>query len=246
MKIYAILHSKYNFNLNEIDQLLNIIKQWYCLNDDTNLFTDKTKKLIIKINLHNFRLPQYLYRAYSFKTQSDLDSFLKGSNTKLSHPTKDYESWTSSMKVAESYYPGGQYQLNKENKYGVILKIKQSVFQDKIKFSLENLFGSQNPGFSGNTSNLDKKIFFNAVFQYLSNKLLDTIKNKGPEGLTKQEIQDFQYSIPGLVRAVSEYEYLTEPLDYPQPLVVKITDKKLIPAYQGMWRNKDDKPKKHN
>lgn len=234
MKIYQILHTKFNLNLNEIDQLINIIKQWYCLNNDKDLFTNNTKKLIMKINLHNFRLPQYLYRAYSFKTQKELDDFLKGSNTKLSHPFKDYESWSSSLKVAESYYPGGQYQLNKDNKYGVILKIKQSVFHDKIKFSLENLFGSKDPTTVGNTIGTDKKIFFNAIFQYLSNNLLDTIKAKGPEGISKQDIQDFQYVIPGLVRAVSEYEYLTEPLDYPQPIVVKITDKKLIPSYQGM------------
>lgn len=237
MKLYAILHTKYKLDLKEIDQLINIIKQWYCLNNDADLFTQRTKKLLNKINFHNFRVPQYLYRAYSFNTQKDLDQFLKGAQTKLKHPVKDYESWTSSIKVAESYYPGGEYQLNKDAKYGVILKIKSSVFQDRIKFSLENLFGSNidnEKEIKGNSATTDKKIFFNAVFQYLSGKILDTIKSKGPEALSKQEIQDFQYIIPGLVRSVSEYEYLLEPLDYPQPLIVKITDKKLIPAYEGM------------
>ena len=211
MKLYSTLHQKYNLNGKEIDQLLYVLKQWYCLNDDTDLFTPQTNKLLLKINTHNFKLPSALFRAYSFTSKEALNSFLKAAETKLKHPSKDYESWTSSPRVAEAYFPGGEFQLNKDSKYGVILKINRNTFQDHIKFSIENLFsGSQ-----------DKKIFFGEVFKYLSKDLLLNIKNGD---LTKKDIQDFQHVIPGLVRAISEFEYLLEPIDYPDFTIYKITN----------------------
>ena len=200
------------FNLNEDETvlLIKVLKDWYCLNDDSELFTPRINKLLLKINTHNFKLPSTLFRAYSFNSKEALNSFLRAAKTKLKHPSKDYESWTSSPRVAESYFPGGEYQLNKDSKHGVILKINRNTFQDRIRFSIENLFSEAK----------DKKIFFTEVFRYLSKDLLLNIKNGN---LTKKDIREFQHIIPGLVRAISEYEYLLEPIDYPDFTIYKIT-----------------------
>lgn len=199
----------FNLNQNETDLLIKILKEWYCLNNDTNLFTPQVNKLLLKINFMNFKLPQYLYRAYSFKTEKELNSFLKQAETRLCHPKKDYESWTSSINVAKKYAPGGENQFNSEYKYGVILKIKRFHFEDRIKFSIENLFRDYK----------DRKILFGELFSYMSKDILKKIKDGN---LSKQDIQAFQHSIPGLVRAISEFEYMIGPMDYPEVIIFEI------------------------
>ena len=199
----------FNLNENETALLVKVLKEWYCLNKDENLFTPQVNKLLLKINSMYFKLPNYLYRAYSFKTEKDLNNFLKQAETKISHPYKDYESWTSSINVAKKYAPGGENQLNSEYKYGVILKIPRFDFEDRIKFSIENLFKEYK----------DRKILFGELFSYMSKDILKKIKDGN---LSKQDIQAFQYSIPGLVRAISEFEYMIGPIDYPEAIIFEI------------------------
>ena len=198
----------FNLNQNETDLLIKILKEWYCLNNDTDLFTPQVNKLLLKINSMNFKLPQYLYRAYSFEKEEDYKKFIDSSFKRIAHPTKDYESWTSSLAVARRYMPGGEGQLNKNAKIGIILKIPRFDFEDRIKFSIENLFKQYS----------DRKVLFTEMFSYMSKDLMQKIKTGY---LSKQDILEFQHSIPGLVRAISEFEYMIGPLDYPQPEMVE-------------------------
>ena len=73
--------------------------------------------------------------------------------------------------------------------------------------SIENLFKEYS----------DRKILFNALFQYLSKDLMRSLKDGN---LSTKDIQEFQHIIPGMVRAISEYEYMIGPLDYPSPITV--------------------------
>lgn len=199
----------FNLNEQETDLLIRILKQWYCLNDDSELFTPQVNRLIFKINSTNFKLPQYLYRAYSFENIKDYEKFIAGAEKRIAHPNKEYESWTSSLSVAKKYMPGGEAQLNKNAKYGIILKIPRFDFEDRIKFSIENLFKQYS----------DRKVLFSEMFSYMSSGIIQKIKYNS---LTKQDILEFQHSIPGLVRAISEFEYMIGPLDYPQPECVEL------------------------
>ena len=206
----------FNLDERETNLLIKILKDWYCLNDDSELFTPQVNNLIMKINKMYYKLPAYLYRAYSFEHQKDYDKFIAGAEKRIAHPTKDYESWTSSLAVAEKYMPGGEAQLNKKAKIGIILKIPRFDFEDRIKFSIENLFKQYS----------DRKILFAEMFSYMSKDILEKIKYGN---LTKQDILTFQHSIPGLVRAISEFEYMIGPLDYPQPQCVKLIGVQDIP-----------------
>lgn len=206
----------FNLNQNETDLLIKILKDWYCLNKDTDLFTPQVNKLLLKINSMNFKLPSYLYRAYSFETKKDYDNFINNAEKRIAHPSKDYESWTSSLTVAKRYMPGGEGQLNKNAKIGIILKIPRFDFEDRIKFSIENLFKNYS----------DRKILFSELFSYMSKDILQKIKIGN---LSKQDILEFQHSIPGLVRAISEFEYMIGPLDYPKPECIELIGIENIP-----------------
>ena len=206
----------FNLNQNETDLLIKILKDWYCLNNDSNLFTPPVNKLLLKINSMNFKLPQYLYRAYSFETKKDYNNFIDNAEKRIAHPTKDYESWTSSLTVAKRYMPGGEGQLNKNAKIGIILKIPRFDFEDRIKFSIENLFKNYS----------DRKILFSELFGYMSKDILQKIK---VGNLSKQDILEFQHSIPGLVRAISEFEYMIGPLDYPKPECIELIGIENVP-----------------
>ena len=199
----------FNLNEQETNLLIKVLREWYCLNNDENLFTPQVNNLIIKINKMNYKLPQYLYRAYSFEKESDYNNFIKNAEKRIAHPSKDYESWTSSLNVAKMYLPGGDAQLNKNAKIGIILKIPRFDFEDRIKFSIENLFKEYN----------DRKVLFTELFSYMSKDIMSQIKYGN---LSKQTILNFQHSVPGLVRAVSEFEYMIGPLDYPQPEGVEL------------------------
>lgn len=164
----------------------------------------------------NFKLPTYLYRAYSFEKEEDYKKFIDSSFKRIAHPTKDYESWTSSLAVARRYLPGGEGQLNKNAKIGIILKIPRFDFEDRIKFSIENLFKQYS----------DRKILFTEMFSYMSKDLMQKIKTGY---LSKQDILEFQHSIPGLVRAISEFEYMIGPLDYPKPECIELIGIENIP-----------------
>ena len=206
----------FNLNQNETDLLIKILKDWYCLNNDSNLFTPPVNKLLLKINSMNFKLPQYLYRAYSFETKKDYNNFIDNAEKRIAHPSKDYESWTSSLTVAKRYMPGGEGQLNKNAKIGIILKIPRFDFEDRIKFSIENLFKNYS----------DRKILFSELFGYMSKDILQKIK---VGNLSKQDILEFQHSIPGLVRAISEFEYMIGPLDYPKPECIELIGIENVP-----------------
>ena len=206
----------FNLNQNETDLLIKVLKEWYCLNNDINLFTPQVNKLLLKINSMNFKLPTYLYRAYSFEKEEDYKKFIDGSFKRIAHPTKDYESWTSSLAVARRYMPGGEGQLNKNAKIGIILKIPRFDFEDRIKFSIENLFKQYS----------DRKILFTELFSYMSKDILQKIKIGN---LSKQDILEFQHSIPGLVRAISEFEYMIGPLDYPKPECIELIGIENVP-----------------
>ena len=206
----------FNLNQNETDLLIKILKDWYCLNNDSNLFTPPVNKLLLKINSMNFKLPQYLYRAYSFETKKDYNNFIDNAEKRIAHPSKDYESWTSSLTVAKRYMPGGEGQLNKNAKIGIILKIPRFDFEDRIKFSIENLFKNYS----------DRKILFSELFGYMSKDILQKIK---VGNLSKQDILEFQHSIPGLVRAISEFEYMIGPLDYPKPECIELIGIEKVP-----------------
>ena len=197
------------FNLTEDETvlLIKVLKEWYCLNNDSELFSPRVNKLLLKINSMNFKLPQYLYRSYSFEREEDIKKFIDGAFKRIAHPSKDYESWTSSEKIARKYMPGGESQLNKNAKYGIMLRIPRFDYQDRIKFSIENLFKEYN----------DRKILFNELFKYLSKDLMRSLKDGN---LSTKDIQEFQHIIPGMVRAISEYEYMIGPLDYPSPITV--------------------------
>ena len=219
----------YSLTPDDLNLLLKVLKQWYCLNDDSSLFTPQVNKLLLKINLMNYSLPQYLYRAYSFETKKQYQDFIDKSHTKIKHPTKDYESWSSSLSIAKQYLPGGDAQINKNNEYGIIIKIPRSDFQDRIKFSMENLFKVPQ----------DRTIFFNEMFQYLSKELMLKIKS---DVLTKKDILEFQHTIPGLVRAITEKEYMLSELDYPQPQTVIVVGPKDVYMNQEPYAalTKDD------
>ena len=199
----------FNLNEQETDLLIRVLKEWYCLNNDKDLFTPQVNKLLIKINTTNFKLPAYLYRAYSFEKEEDYKKFIDGAFKRIEHPNKDYESWTSSLVVAKKYMPGGEGQLNKNATIGLLLKIPKFDYEDRIKFSIENLFKVYQ----------DRKVLFSEMFSYMSKDVLQKIKIGN---LSKQDILEFQHSIPGLVRAISEFEYMIGPLDYPQPETVEV------------------------
>lgn len=197
-----------NLNEKEFDLLLKLITQWYCKNDDTNLFSKVMHDLMLKIRAHNVKIPETLYRAYSFETKEDLIKFRKGISTKISHPTKDYESWTTSRSIAERYLPGSEYVLNKNTKFGILLALNKSDFEYNIKFTIEDLFSDKN----------DRNKFFKTCFSYLSTKMLSKIKDNN---FNRKDIEEFQYTIPGIVRAVTEKEYLIEEIKNPFPTIIK-------------------------
>jgi hypothetical protein len=197
-----------NLNEKEFNLLLKLIKQWYCQNDDTSLFSKGMDNLLVKIRANQVKIPNYLYRAYSFQTKEDLNNFKKTMTIKIEHPNKDYESWTSKQSIAERYMPQSEYNLNRNSKYGILIRISSGDFIDNIKFTIEDLFSEKN----------DKNLFFKFCFSYLSSKMLEKIKEKN---FNQKDIEEFQYIIPGLVRAVTESEYLLDKLIHPKPFIIK-------------------------
>lgn len=197
-----------NLDTKDLDLLLKLLKQWYCLNDDTNLFSKSMHNLMLKIRAHNVKVPTTLYRAYSFETKEQLENFKKTITIKIEHPRKDYESWTSSLNIAERYMPGSDYVINKNAKYGILLAINKKDFEHNIKFTIEDLFSSVK----------DRNNFFKTCFKYLSSIMLSKMKENN---FGKKDIEEFQYNIPGIVRAITEKEYLLDKLDYPTPIIVK-------------------------
>ena len=207
---------------NEFNAFLHFIKQWYCKNDDTGLF-DKTNrgKLIKSIindfvpnNVNNSKdTPEYLYRSYSFKTKEDFANFINKiipGKTILSHPYKDYESWTSDIKIAEKYLPHGDSMIDstKENEHGIMLKISKDDFKDAIVFSTEYVFNDK----------IEKNKFLPFVFKYLSRKLLDKIKDSKP---VENDIEELQFLIPGVVRSITESEYILSEMHNVSPIIIR-------------------------
>lgn len=207
---------------NEFNAFLHFIKQWYCKNDDTGLF-DKTNrgKLIKSIindfvpnNVNNSKdTPEYLYRSYSFKTKEEFTNFINKiipNKTILSHPYKDYESWTSDIKIAEKYLPHGDSMIDstKENEYGIMLKLSKEDFKDAIVFSTEYVFNDK----------IEKNKFLPLVFKYLSKKLLDKIKDSKQ---VENDIVELQFLIPGVVRAITESEYILSEMNNVSPIIIR-------------------------
>ena len=100
----------------DLTLLENIIKEWYTNNSD-KLFASKNSNIMkymrsISKQLDSFRkfnTPSYLYRGISFENDKLKDEALKKMKELgvLKHPTKDYDSWSSSKEVAEDYGKGG-------------------------------------------------------------------------------------------------------------------------------------------
>ena len=207
---------------NEFNAFLHFIKQWYCKNDDTGLFDKSNRGKLIKSIINDFvpnnienskDTPEFLYRSYSFKTKEDFGNFIrkiKPGNTTLSHPYKDYESWTSDRKIAEKYLPNGESMIDstKENEHGIMLKISKKDFSEYIIFSTEYVFNDK----------IEKRKFLPLVFKYLSKNLLNKIRDSKQ---VEKDIEEIQYLIPGVVRSITESEYILSEMKNVSPEIVR-------------------------
>ena len=107
----------FNLNQNETDLLIKILKDWYCLNKDTDLFTPQVNKLLLKINSMNFKLPNYLYRAYSFEKEEDYKKF---KDAALSAVFTTRVMWTFS--AAYRIYPTAVYKKMADEAFRILLE----------------------------------------------------------------------------------------------------------------------------
>ena len=132
----------------DLTYLERILKEWYCDNSDA-LFTDKRKPLMEYLNslakdpntyTDLFMAPEFLYRAITFENNQQKASMLKNMKESgiLKHPTKDYDSWTSSEDVAMEYACGPK--ATHPDGPSVILKVPHSTIHKNILFTIEVLF----------------------------------------------------------------------------------------------------------
>ena len=214
-RITEFLFGKYfkDFNEEEFNLFLDLISHWFYYNEDfgkllrSKKYKGIWKKLENKIN--NMKLPKYLYRGLSFRTKKDRDNYIKT----FEHKRK-YESWSSSLKIANNFIPGGKYAQNE--KYGVMLKINTKDFKNNIIFSLNAIIQNEK----------DRKLFFEKVL-YRHHKHLK-------EGLNSKSLRkyvnnyDLFSDMHGAIYAIIEDEYVLkaiEPKDKPMVEFI-IKDKK--------------------
>ena len=201
----------------DLSYLERILKEWYCDNSDA-LFTDKRKPLMNYLrglgkdpNTYTdlFTAPDYLYRAITFETKQQKESMLKKMKETgvLKHPTKNYDSWTSSEEVAMDYYNGPK--ASYPNGFGVILKVPHSAINEKILFTAEVLFTGKND----KTGRVLKQKFFRKILNNKLNNLVTDLKeSRYQKNQWDNTIKDMEKLIPGLSRALTEFEYILEPI----------------------------------
>ena len=201
----------------DLTHLERILKEWYCDNSDA-LFTDKRKPLMVYLNslakdpniyTDLFMAPEFLYRAISFETNQQKSDMLKNmkESGQLKHPTKDYDSWTSSLDVAHEYAFGDK--VSYPNGPSVILKVPHSAIYENILFTIEVLFTGEDT----KESRMLKQRFFRKI---LNNKLNNLVRDIKSANYKKNQwdatIQDISNITPGLSRALTEFEYILKPV----------------------------------
>lgn len=202
----------------DLTLLENIIKEWYTNNSD-KLFTSKNSNIMkymrnISKQLDSFRKfnsPAYLYRGISFENDKLKDEALKKMKEQgiLKHPTKDYDSWSSSKEVAECYAFGDKAWHKDKGRAYVILQIPYIGLEDELLFTCEYLFTGEDT----KESRMLKQRFFRKI---LNNKLNNLVKDIKSANYKKNQwdatIQDISNITPGLSRALTEFEYILKPV----------------------------------
>ena len=201
-----------------LSYLEKILKAWYCDNSDT-LFTKKNSNLMkyitdiaSQINSFNkFEAPEFLYRGITFETykqKSDMLSKMKETGM-LKHPTKDYDSWTSSLDVAECYAFGDKAWHKDKGRAYVILQIPYIGLENNLLFTCEYLF----TGKDDKESRRIKQQFFRRMLNNKLNELVSDIKeSRYQKNQWDNTIKDMEKLIPGLSRALTEFEYILKPV----------------------------------
>lgn len=201
----------------DLTHLERILKEWYCDNSDA-LFTDKRKPLMVYLNslakdpniyTDLFMAPEFLYRAISFETNQQKSDMLKNmkESGQLKHPTKDYDSWTSSLDVAYEYAFGDK--ASYPNGPSVILKVPHSAIYENILFTIEVLFTGKND----KTGRIMKQQFFRKILNNKLNNLVTDLKeSRYQKNQWDNTIKDMEKLIPGLSRALTEFEYILKPV----------------------------------
>ena len=202
----------------DLTLLGNIIKEWYTNNSD-KLFMSKNSNIMkymrnISKQLDSFRKfnsPAYLYRGITFENDKLKDEALKKMKELgvLKHPTKDYDSWSSSKEVAEDYVFGDKaYHKGKDIAF-VILQIPYIGLEDELLFTCEYLFTGEDT----KASRMLKQRFFRKI---LNNKLNNLVRDIKSANYKKNQwdatIQDISNITPGLSRALTEFEYILKPV----------------------------------
>ena len=200
----------------DLTLLENIIKEWYTNNSD-KLFASKNSNIMkymrnISKQLDSFRKfnsPSYLYRGISFENDKLKDEALKKMKEQgvLKHPTKDYDSWTSSEEVAMEYCTGPKA-AHPDGPY-VILKVPHSAINENILFTIEVLF----TGKDDKTGRIMKQKFFRKILNNKLNSLVSDLKeSRYQKNQWDNTIKDMEKLIPGLSRALTEFEYILKPV----------------------------------
>ena len=203
----------------DLTHLERILKEWYCDNSDA-LFTDKRKPLMVYLNslakdpniyTDLFMAPEFLYRAISFETNQQKSDMLKNmkESGQLKHPTKDYDSWSSSKEVAECYAFGDKAYHKGKDRAHVILQIPYIGLEDELLFTCEYLFTGEDT----KESRILKQRFLRKI---LNNKLNNLVRDIKSANYKKNQwdatIQDISNITPGLSRALTEFEYILKPV----------------------------------
>ena len=200
----------------DLTLLENIIKEWYTNNSD-KLFASKNSNIMkymrnISKQLDSFRKfnpPEFLYRGISFedsKTKEQMVKTMKDSGI-LKHPTKDYDSWTSSLDIAKEYAFGDK--ASHKGKANLILKVPYQSIEDSLLFTSEYLFTGEDT----TESRQIKQQFFRKILNNKLNGLVQDIKTKKyQKNQWDTTIKDMEKLIPGLSRALTEFEYILKPI----------------------------------
>ena len=200
----------------DLTYLETILKEWYCNNSDS-LFTKKNsnimkymKNIAEELNSFNkFNPPEFLYRGISFedsKTKEQMVKTMKDSGI-LKHPTKDYDSWTSSLDIAEEYVFGDK--ASHQGGANLILKVPYQCIEDSLLFTSEYLFTGEDT----TESRRIKQQFFRKILNNKLNGLVQDIKTKKyQKNQWDTTIKDMEKLIPGLSRALTEFEYILKPI----------------------------------
>ena len=125
-------------------------------------------------SFRKFNSPSYLYRGISFENDKLKDEALKKMKELgvLKHPTKDYDSWTSSLDIAKEYAFGDK--ASHKGKANLILKVPYQSIEDSLLFTSEYLFTGEDT----TESRRIKQQFFRKILNNKLNGLVQDIKTK--------------------------------------------------------------------